>query len=398
MEDWKLVLIVLGCIILLLLILLLVKREKYTTPKAPPKAPPKAQPKAQPKAPTGTTPSASYIVTPTTNTGVTLTSSDFSAGSQSGGVEVNQLTGSVTWNSIELKSTSTNGSLNTNFAVIPNTAQAFQVKGTFSTDSKVPIKLNIPGYFVNDTLDKVETSLYIPANNVKQSFLFNCYITNESVTTFNFSFDYTQPVKAKLKNFKVFVGNDVTITLIHGDPTPIVTPLYPPSPSQPGKYSIKNVLLKSMNGAWDPMQMFLGVNSTNINDNGYFGTVKTPEQPNCHFFLNPKIGTTNVYTIQSVLYMNQNAPVGSFLSNAPSSSSTPSLLIRNQDDTCDWIVNQVNKGENIYTFQSVKISKNSQGSPSYLSAGDQNDNNGKWGTRLTSDPTNTVAQWHLNLA
>ena len=209
MEDWELVLILLYAIACVILLKRYLKKENFTSP--PPTG----------TTPVGTTPPP-YTVTPSDKPGVTLTSSSFTKGSQSGGVDVNPLTGDIIWKSVEIKAGIPFGVLQTDFPVMkgPNPPQAYQVTGTFSTNSKVPVPLKIPGVYLDNTFNVVNTNLVIPANNESKKFLFNCQITDPSATMFYFGFRYERALAAGVKNFTVKVGNDIKITLIRGDPTP----------------------------------------------------------------------------------------------------------------------------------------------------------------------------------
>jgi hypothetical protein len=357
------------------------KPKKSTTPKK------KSTVTTTPPGPT-----VPYVVVPSTASGVLLKSNAFSAGYQSGGVSISPLQGTVTWSSIDTTAESTKssdgGDLITDYIVVPNSSQAFQVKGTFSTDSEVPIQLKIPGYFINDTLDEVNTKLFIPANNVKQLLLFKCYINDSSVSTLNFKFDYVKPKEAGVKKFKVFLGNDITITRINGDPSPVAEQLYPQSTEKPGKYTIKSAFYKSIPvNPYGAGSMFLCSHQSNLPGYPPYCTGNQPDKSSNHFLLNPVSGTTNVYTIQNVGY--KELSVGSFLSGAgivPAGIEAPILWFSDKNDTCEWIVKQVNKGENLYTFQNVKTKV-------YLAA---------WSYMISpvngKDPTASVAQWYLNLA
>ena len=380
MENWKLILIVLCTFVCIMVLNRLLFTEHMTTK---PKKSTATTPKKKSTVPTTPEPTVPYVVTPSTTSGILLKSNAFSAGYQSAGVSVNPLQGTVTWSSVDTTAKSTKisdgGDLTTDFGVVPNSSQAFQVKGTFSTDSKVPIQLKIPGYFINDTLNEVKTKLFIPANNVKQLFLFKCYINNSSVNTLNFKFDYVKPKEAGVKKFKVFVGNDITITRINGEPTPVAEQLYPSSLEKPGKYTIKSAYYKTIPvNPYGAGTMFLCSRQTGERDYMIYCTGNQPDKPSNQWFLSLISGTTNVYSIENVAYKEK-----SFDSFLNGSLPTMGFTVYNSD--CKWTAKQVNKGENLYTFQNV-VNKN------YLSI-----NKGYYlGT--TSDPKASIAQWHLNLA
>lgn len=384
MESWKLILIVLCTFVCIMVLNRLLFTEHMTTK---PKKSTATTPKKKSTVPTTPEPTVPYVVTPSTTSGVLLKSNAFYAGYQSGGVSISPLQGTVTWSSVDTEAESTKisdgGDLVTDFGVVPNSSQAFQVKGTFSTDSKVPIQLKIPGYFINDTLDEVKTKLFIPANNVKQLFLFKCYINNPSVSMLNFNFDYVKPKEAGVKNFKVFVGNDITITRINGEPTPVADKLYPPAPTQPGKYTIKSAYLKTVPvNPYGAGSMFLC--TSQAGDVGYpaYFTGNKPDQASNQWLLTPVVGTTNVYTIQNVGYMEKGA--ASFLHGGPFDDKLL-WLAGTKDAACEWIAIQVTKGENVYIFRNKKANYN-------LTI------NRPTGRVELSAYNDSTAQWHLNLA
>jgi hypothetical protein len=379
MEDWKLVLIVLYVVVCIVIIKKLFTKESFTPSKAP--GAPKTTPKkgAAPPKKGAATPkkgavvsSDSYKVTPTTKTGVRLTK--FTAGAQTGSVNVHALTGDVTWKSIALNnSVKGYGRIMTDFPVMPgpNSTQAFQVKGTFSTNSPVPIMLGVPGYFINDRLQEVKTSLFIPANNEKKTFLFNCYVNDNYVKTFYFQFMYAQPVKAGVKNFTVNVGKDITITLIKGNPSPVPKPLYPPGKPD-SKYTIKNSSLKKIK-----REMFLCLDreiETTYSAN--------PSASEAHWFVKPIIGTKNTFNIENV------KKPGHFLNSK--GDDLVWLWTDPNNWTCQWYMVQVNPGENVYTMQNVH--KKNQNQPSFLGTR----SGSKWAVFLSSS-SSPEAQFNLNL-
>jgi hypothetical protein len=412
MESWKLVLMVLGAFISIIVLNSLITKERFQLPDVFNRFRSTPEPEQTTSAPVQTTsapvqttsapvqttpgstgptpkPTIPYRVTPSTISGVLLKSNAYSAGYQSGGVAQDPLKGTITWTSVDITSSTTSvGILVTDYIVMPNSSQAFQIKGSFSTDSTVPIKLNVPGYFINDTLDEVKNELFIPADKVKQNFLFNCYINDSRVQTLNFAFGYDEPAKAGVTKFKVFVGADITIIRIKGDPSPVVEKLYPPAPTQPGKYTIKSVYYKTLvPNPYGADAMFLCSHQDSKPNYQAYCTGNKPDKPSNQFILSPVFGTTNVYTIQNVGYMELST--GSFLSGAGSTIGgieAPILWFSDKNDTCEWIANQVKKDENVYTFQNVKTK-------TYLAA---------WSYMLSpvngKDPKASVAQWHLNLA
>jgi len=383
MESWKLILIVLCTFVCIMVLNRLLFTEHMTTEPKKSTTPKKTS--TVTTTPPG--PTVPYVVVPSTASGVLLKSNAFSAGYQSAGISISPLQGTVTWSSIDTTAESTKssdgGDLITDYIVVPNSSQAFQVKGTFSTDSEVPIQLKIPGYFINDTLDEVNTKLFIPANNVKQLLLFKCYINDSSVNTLNFKFDYVKPKEAGVKKFKVFLGNDITITRINGDPSPVAEQLYPPSTEKPGKYTIKSAYYKTIPvNPYGAGSMFLC--SSQVGDVGYgaYFTGNKPGEASNQWLFSLVSGTTNVYTIQNVGYKEKGA--SSFLHSGPFDDKFL-WFVGTKDDACEWIPIPVTKGENKYIIRSKKANYN-------LTV---NHGSGRVGLSAYNDD---IAQWYLNLA
>jgi len=328
-----------------------------------------------------------YKVKATTKTGTKLRR--FTPGYQSAGVDVNALNGNITWKSISLNSTLKHGGdLNTDFEVIPgpNSGQAFQFKGTFSTDSRVPIRLVVPGKFVDDSFDDVQTNIFIPPNNEKKNLVFNFYIT-EKINMLYFRFMYAEPIKAGVTKFTVSVGNDLTVTLIQGKPTPVVKPLYPPA-GPDSKYTLKNVFSKSSPA--DKTILFLSMYGLEDGNGSRTYMATAPNDTWCHWILKPITGTTDVYSIQNVYSKEMDSKDGSFLNTK--ADDKVYLWTDPNNPTCQWIVSQVKPGENVYTIQNVWLKGFSQRA-SYLSK-----KSGLGDPVLSSNPNIPESRWHLNLA
>ena len=317
------------------------------------------------------TPDLSYKVTPTEKTGVTLRSNAFTKGLQTGGLKVDNLSGDVMWKSVSLVPGSIDklgGRLETDYQVVrgPNSPQVFQVTGTFSTDSKVPIQLRIPGIFVTDTFSRADTKMFIPENNVPKKFLFNCNIT-EPVDRFYFGFVYAQPMAAGVKNFTVKVGNDIKITLIQGDPTPVAPPLYPPVTATSKTYTIKSASRKLKR---DP-SMFFNVFAEKI---PFIGT--DPSKPESHWEFKPVLGTSDTYIIENVLLKGKGL-AALVMSDSSTVSQPPPVMI---DKT-------------ITTTVGVYFTNNQETSRSYANKKEQKIDFVE--VLFGNDPNNPACQWIL---